>query len=40
MESATALARRDDDEERAPSVREEGPGRNDGASLTRALARR
>ena len=40
MESATALARRDDDEERALSVREEGPGRSDGASLTRALARR
>ena len=40
MESGTALARRDDDDERALSVREDGPGRGDGASLTRALARR
>jgi DEAD/DEAH box helicase domain-containing protein len=40
MESGYALARRDDDDERALAVREDGPGRGDGASLTRALARR
>ena len=39
MESGYALTPRDDDE-RALSVHEDGAGRGDGASLTRALARR